>query len=669
MKHDTDDYFANKDADGLISKINVDMQMWGANTAASSVFTSILAAYWRNIAAYYSCLVSPDSWLTSLGYSGEQGELVKMAVPLARTLVRQFVSLVTKQRLYAECLTDIDDSNPMLTARIGKAICNDVIEKQKLDEKMEKTAERVSVLGMSFVSCVWRTDKGYIHSVNKGQDETQPDSVNYSGGIHIETHDVQEVIFDWSIEDWENVPWVVVKRITNRWDLVAQYPELRDEILSVPAVKEVRQSLPNFNFMSRYEDNDMIYVQEFYHKPTPALPYGRMTVWASEQAVFIDSKEYNPYECLPVVPFMFEKIQGTGLGYPMLSSLLPAQEMFDLGMSVIATNQQGFGVQSVLVPKGADIDVNDIQGMNFITYTPANAEGGGKPEPLQLTATPQEVPNFIRMLEDYMGQLAMINSTLRGQPPANVTSGAMAATLSANAMEFLSSASKAMTLGFEKLLNLSMKNYQKFATVEQLVDITGENMFAYSKSFKQEDIKSITKVKVRQQSAMMSTVAGRLQIADSLAQNGMLKNPQKYISIIDGAPVESLFDNELAENTAIQQEIDALLEGKNVIPAAWDNHPMFIQEYRKLLYNQEIRTNSKLMGVLTQLIEERANLEMQMDPNIKALLRGQPLPPPPQQGPPQGGGNAPPPGQAMQSMTNQGVPGIAAPAVPATPQT
>lgn len=661
MKHSGDEYFAKKDALGLIAKANEHMQMWGANTASSSVFTSVLSAYWRNIASYYSCLVNPDSWLTSLGYAGEQGELVKMAVPLAKTLIRQFVSLVTKQRLYAECLTDIDDSNPMLTARIGKAICNDIIEKQKLDEKMEKTAERVAVLGMSFVSSCWRTDKGYIHSINSGEEEGSEDTVNYSGGIHIETHDVQEVVYDWSIEDWENVPWVILKRISNRWDLVAQYPELRNEILGIPSVKEVRQSLPNFSFMSRYDDTDMIYVYEFYHKPTPALPYGRMTVWGSEQTVFLDNAEYNPYECLPVVPFIFEKIQSTGLGYPMLSSLLPAQEMLDLGMSVIATNQQGFGVQSVLVPKGADIDVNDIQGMNFITYTPANAEGGGKPEPLQLTATPQEIPNFIRMLEDYMGQLAMINSTLRGQPPANVTSGAMAATLSANAMEFLSSASKAMTLGFEKLLNISMKNYQKFANVEQLVDITGESMFAYTKAFKVEDIKSISKIKVRQQSAMMSTVAGRLQIADSMVQSQLITNPSKYIGIIEGAPIESLFDNELAENTAIQQEIDAILEGKNVIPAAWDNHPMFIQEYRKLLYNYEIRTNSKLMGTLTSLIEERANLEMQMPPEIKALLRGQPMPQPQVAG-------SPPPGQAMQDLSNQQGAGIAAPAAPAQPE-
>lgn len=661
MRHESDEYFAKKDAYGLIAKVNEHMQMWGANTASSSVFTSILAAYWRNIAAYYSCLVAPDSWLTSLGFGGEQGELVKMAVPLARTLIRQFVSVVTKQRLSAECLTDIDDANPMLTARIGKAICNDVIEKQKLDEKLEKIAERVAVLGMSFVSCTWRTDKGYIHSVSQGADETQPETINYSGGIHIETHDVQEVVFDWSIEDWDNVPWAVIKRISNRWDLIAQYPELRNEVLSIPSVKEVRQSLPNFNFMSRYDDSDMIYVYEFYHKPTPVLPYGRMTVWASEQAVFLDSAEYNPYECIPIIPFKFETIQGTGLGYPMLSSLLPAQEMFDVAMSVIATNQQGFGVQSVLVPKGADIDVNDIQGMNFITYTPANAEGGGKPEAMQLTSTPAEIPNFIKMLENYMGQLSMINSTLRGDPPPNVTSGAMAATLSANAMEFLTSASKAMTFGFEKILNIAMKNYQRFATVEQVVDITGENMFAYSKTFKQEHIKSITKIKVRQQSAMMSTVAGRTQLADSLAQNKMLSNAQKYISIIEGAPVETLFDNELAENTAIQQEVDALLEGKNVIPAAWDNHPMFIQEYRKLLYNQEIRTNSKLMGVLTALIEERVNLEQSMPPDIKALLRGQPLPPPQSPG-------APPPGQAMQNMNTQATPGIAAPATAAEPQ-
>jgi hypothetical protein len=75
----------------------------------------------------------------------------------------------------------------------------------------------------------------------------------------------------------------------------------------------------------------MIYVYEFYHKPTPALPQGRMTIYASGTCVFEDGE--NPYGQIPGRFLKFEQIIGTGLGYPMLSNLLPVQELLDHSFS------------------------------------------------------------------------------------------------------------------------------------------------------------------------------------------------------------------------------------------------------------------------------------------------------------------------------------------------
>lgn len=651
------EYFATQDADELIAHLNNHILLWGTNTSASSIFTGIIAAYWRNMAAYYSPMMNPDSWMSSLGYVGEQGELVRMVVPVARTLIQQYVSLVTRQRLNFECITDVTDSNPMVTTRLGKSICNSVAEKHKLDEKAQKLAERVAVFGMGFLSCTWKTDKGYIYS--KNDDGT----FNYSGEPQIETHDMMDVVFDWSIEDWENLDWVVIKRVQNRWNLVAQYPELKNEIISLPSVRDTRQTLPNYNFLARYDNADSVYVYEFYHKPTPALPYGRMTVYGGPNCVFFDSPDYNPYECLPVFCIKFETIAGTGLGYPLLSSMLPAQEMFDHSMSVIATNQQAFGVQSVLVPKGADISVNDLQGMNFITYTAANAEGGGKPEPLQLTATPPEVNQFADRLRDLMGEISMINSTLRGSPPSNVTSGAMAATLSANALEFLSSASKAMTINFESLMNLVIKCYKKFANVDQIVDIVGDNMTSYVKEFKSDTLKSINRIKIREQNPLLSSVAGRLQLTDSLMQAGLITDTSDYFGILEGQPPSSMYGAKYNDQIAVQQEIDALMEGRSVAPLITDNHPKYIKGYHEILSNPIVRINSTITQTVIQLMSERIKLMdmVAQDPILSravAIMYDQP--PPGASAGPQGGQ---PPGDTMAKMEAD----TASPADPAKP--
>jgi hypothetical protein len=224
-----------------------------------------------------------------------------------------------------------------------------------------------------------------------------------------------------------------------------------------------------------------------------------------------------------------------------------------------------------------------------------------------------------------MSNVSMITETLRGQPPANVTSGAMAATLAANAMEFLNSASKSITIWAEDLVNVAIENYKRFASEEQILDITGEGSVSYVKQFKADDLQSLRQIKIRTQSPLMNTVAGRLQFGDSLLQAGLVKKPQQYLNLIEGAPVDTLFDDDLSENMAVQGEIDAILEGRPVAPMMTDNHPMFINAYKKLLYNPYVRTQSEITQAVIALMQERISMEQQLDPMLKSILRGEPM--------------------------------------------
>jgi hypothetical protein len=42
-----------------------------------------------------------------------------------------------------------------------------------------------------------------------------------------------------------------------------------------------------------------------------------------------------------------------------------------------------------------------------------------------------------------------------------------------------------------------------------------------------------------------------------------------------------------------------------------------------------VRSQSTLLPIVLSLIEQRLELEQQLDPTLKAILRNQPLPPPP----------------------------------------
>lgn len=654
-----DIYFAADDVTELVGRIERDNNKWSMASAGSNVFAAVMAAYWRNTTAFYQSIIEPDSWTSSLGFRGKQGELVKITVPEARTLTNQFCTLVTKPKKYYECVVDVNQSNAIQSARIGKAICNAEVQNFSFDSLLYACAQRVAVQGMHFASCTWQSDKGYIYS------QSPEGNPVYSGKAWIERHDLSEVIFNWSIPDARKWPWVVIKRRKLRWDLISQYPELKQQILSAPSITQERMATPNFSYTQQDDDNDHVYVREFYHVPSPAIPSGRMVAFLSDDCVFYDGE--NPYECLPIVPFTFEKIHDTSLGFPMFSDLMPCQEMIDNVMSSWSTNISSMGVQSVLVPKGSDIGLTDVrEGMNFITYTPQNADGGGKPEPLMLAVPPPGAGEILQILSSKLTNLSGINEVLRGQTSANVTSGAMAATLSANALEFLNHAQSEMTEGARQLMDLLIKCYRLFASVEQIIDVVGDDKQAYAQEFKMEDLQSIKKVHVKEQSPMMSSVAGRLQLAEAvlpMLQQGQPAAVGKYLAIIEGAPVESLFNDEFDLQQCIQREIDSLMQGENIMPVITDNHPEYIKAYQRVLSNPFIRTRSELVQHVIEVMQTRIQLELQFQqmPELYQMLRGQP--PPQMQAPMQPGqGQAP-----SQIMAAQPQNEMAAPAQPAEP--
>src|SRR3990167_7052156 len=91
---DNQQYWLTNDADEAIGHLDDYHSKW---TIWS---TSPVKQTWiRNFIAYYSPAVTPTAWDTSFSFEGVQGELTRFFTPKARSLMRQLISLITKQRL------------------------------------------------------------------------------------------------------------------------------------------------------------------------------------------------------------------------------------------------------------------------------------------------------------------------------------------------------------------------------------------------------------------------------------------------------------------------------------------------------------------------------------------------------------------------------------------
>lgn len=602
----------------------------------SSSFNPIWQTWQKNSYAYYSAVLESQSWFSSLSYKGEQGELVEMRVPQARSFIRQLLTLITKQKLAFNAIAQTTDREVVEEMRIANALMEHIVKEQQLDLLGEKMVEAGLVLGSSFIKTCWRTDQGEAYAED-------PDSgaILYTGDLEISIPHITDMLYDFTVDQWDHLDWVEVRVRRNRWNLIAQHPNLEREILSLPSVVDQKTVQDYFGF----EENDFIYVYEVFHKPTPSMPQGRMMFYSDHQTVYFDGE--NQYGCIPVEQYKPEPIMGMGFGYPMISSLLPAQEMYDHEFSATATNHAAFGVQNITVARGADLQAQELLGMNLLSYTPQSVPGGGKPEALQLTMDSPQSPKFREELLSVMGQMSNINSAVRGEVGSNMA-GVAIATLTTNALEFLNSYTKSYQITLEKTMYHSVNSYRRFAKLPRLVRLTGKNNQALSKEFTGSMLEPIEGVKIQSTNPLMQTMAGRLDIAEKLSGSGLIKTVQEYVAVLDGEPLTMLIQNDLSESDLKEQENQDFLEGKPVYALALDDHAGHIQKHKSLLNDTSVRRNSDMVKSILDHIEQHNQLFKTTDPALQAMAntgkppQGGPIPPemseasaPP---PPPGGG-------------------------------
>ncbi len=628
------EYWLHKDSKKVVTYLEDFHEKWSLWN--NSPFRQ---AWLRNFIAYYSPVINPGSWDTSLIFEGLQGELVRMYTPKARSYIKQLVTIVTKQRLALQAMCLVDGSDVVETVKLANALGEQIIQKESLDTKCQALVEGSLVCGSWFMKAIWNTARGERYS------QADNGTLVYKGGVEITTHSVFDTFYDITFAEWDHLPWVEVRTIKNRWDLLAQHPELEREIFALPSVRESRG--PNTWFDRSLTDEDIVFVYEFYARPSPSLPKGRMVMYGSGEAVFHDGE--NIYGTLPIEPLTPETVLGTGLGYPSFSDVAACQEMYDNSLSAIATNQSQFAVQAVAVARGSNVNVQELNGMRLVSFTPQNVPGGGKPEPLQLSQSSPETFKFSGILDKDMQDILGVNGALRGQLPAGVTSGVAIATLSANALEFTEGISKPYRICMEKVLFHAINAYAKFSSLPQTVEIKGTGSKLSRQEFTGDQLKNISGIKIMTANPMMQTISGRLEICQQLFQMPQELWP-KYISILEGRPLSDVTKNALSQEDLIQSENELLMQGKLTPALATDDHACHVADHAGLLNDPMVRMNNMAVQTILQHMEQHLQLAQTTDPMLTAMVRTGKMPALAQGMPPPGGANPPPPGGIHHSM-------------------
>ena len=352
-------------------------------------------------------------------------------------------------------------------------------------------------------------------------------------------------------------------------------------------------------------------------------------MYLDEDTILMDT--VMPYRSLPVYSVMPSNYLGTPYGYSPMFDLLPLQDAVNSLYSTILTNNNAFGIQSVLNPRGNDIRITQVEeGLNFIEYNPVvGGNASGKPEAMQLTSTAPETYKFLEMLVRDMETISGINSVARGDPQSSLKSGTALALVQSQAIQFISGLQQSYVMTTESLGTGLVELLQDFAKVPRVAAIVGKTNKMKMEEFSSKDIDSINRVIVDVGNSLASTTAGRVQMADNLIQMGIITAPEQYFSVINSGKLETMTEGPSNQNLLIKAENEKLSDGgTNVIATAVDKHSLHIREHMNVLADPELRQDAGLVKRVLDHIQEHITLLQNTDPNLLALIGEQPLGPP-----------------------------------------
>ena len=578
---------------------------------------------------------------------GKKLELQSISMDDYPNLLRNILVLTTAQMPSMQTLCANGDEKTLDQNKISQQVLDYEAREHRVDDYIVQAAEDSLWAGEGFIYKGWNPNLGEEVAPDANPDTMEPvlgpdgqQKTLHVGDWEFENLTCLDVIRDVDTLSYKACQWVIVRRFRNKWDLIAQYPQFKDEIQRASwALTDRRNSKFGYAAVNHL---DLLPVFEFFHDKTQAVPMGRQTLFLDSDVVLFDGP--LAYGSRPVYRCAYAELRNNPFGWTVGFSLLPLAEANNRLTSTLLTNVATFGITRVLNPRGGNISLQALsENLAVIDYTPVGPTGG-KPEVLNM-ANPitKEVGDLLKFINQKMETYAGINSTLRGQLENPEMSGAAMAMQASISLQYNAGFQKSVIKVLEEVGTGMVQDLKAFADAPRQALIVGKMDQGYMQSYSKKDFDGIDRVVVAAGNSLLNTTAGKVNLADQLLQNGMLPQGEagamKYIQVMNEGKLEPETQALQATYMQIQSDKEMLLSGKLPLIQISDNHPLMMQEVNVLNNNPLIRNNPQLGNLVRQYIMGHFQQWLQMPPLLAAALGIQP--PPPQGGQP----GAPPPGQ------------------------
>jgi hypothetical protein len=608
-----DEYWAStQDLDQLVGDLISRKKAFFDFIGSSNHFARIARnwAYYYNL--YYKDLNIPE---TEIRKGGEEGEYAMIAINHFRSLVQLILSYAVQNRPAWDTQAINSDYRSMQQAKLGNDILDYYMEEEGVEAKLVQAAEDALVLSVGYLKITW--DEGLGKEVRP---DPETGVVYREGDIAFENPSIFDVIHDYTIQDWGQCQWVLVRTRKNRWDLQQKYPEWAEEIANAETTDERDYDFYRFDRSGQNMDlTDLVDTWEFYHDKTPAIPEGRFTIYVGDNAIYDGPLPYRQKPIYRIVPAEFRL---TSLGYTPGFDLQGIQEAINAEYSTILTNHKNLGPTKIWFKTGDNINMAQLEpGITVI-------QSDTKPEPLPLTNTPREYFQFLDYLRQDGEYVSGVNSVARGQPEASLKSGAALALIDQKASQFnsrfIANVYKFMSDSGTGILRI----LKQFPNSKRFIYVAGINNRSELREFQKDDLENIDRVIVQMGNPLQRTLAGRLEIATQLLQAGLVKVPEEFLTVLQTGQLEPLTDTLDSQLAVIHQENEALKVGQPVSALMTDDQALHLKKHAAVLDSLEMRNNPIVLQSVLSHIAQHQQLLMSPAYGSYASVLGYQFPPP-----------------------------------------
>lgn len=655
---------------------------------------------WRVIQqTYFGYDPSTDSYSSGITEGGSSGEYLKTHVNQFRSFLAHQLALTTGDALAFDVMASNNSPESEAQTTLARALLEHYetkIGSESVAPKRVSQCERMFLFGAGYMTKTWDATIGpevgtmdvpimgadgspvmqmegesQGGALPPGIEQPQPayeTKIRRAGDIVTAVYGPQDVARDLGVKSHASVRYYVIRERVDRWELAARFPEHAQYITERPAFDSDETVKSEKRSSSLLLKTDQIHVLRLLHDRCPQLEEGMEALVCGER--LLGPALPLAYPRLPVHVMVADEHLDRALGYPPCQNLLGLQAAHNAAWIAGITRADAGALPKWAISRKCNVEHRKLgsDGMVIEYDIDPQAVAASIPVLMQVPSITEADLALIDRTESAMESQSGVNAVVRGKSEGK--SGADNALIQAQAVQSQSRFMQAYTSSARSDALGTIECFQTFADDERTISVIGEDEAPTIEYVSKEKIKDVRSVEVSLGDPVSRTAAGRMALADSLAEKFPRQvDADRYMEVVSTGRLDPIWRAQQNEVRLIRSENISLAKGNPIVKdvgpeeiAAWtamaqqaaaagmppppppqpqrtvqaaicDNHMAHIREHLALLSSPSLRSNQVFAKAVLDHVQEHELMWMQLIER-PALLAATGQPPPPMPGMP-----------------------------------